>query len=108
MLGLLLGGAARATDVQGVITDWNCTETMVRNGREKTLRQNRDCSMMKNYKRPAYGLITDERKFYRLDDPGNKHILQLLQDTRDKDNLKVIVTGDVEGDTLHVKTISML
>lgn len=98
-----------AAEFQGVITDWNCTQAMVRNGREKTLRHNRSCSLMKNYTRNSYGLVTDDKKFFRLeDDPGNQRILQLLKNTPDKDNLKVVVTGDVQGDTIKVTGITML
>ena len=97
-----------AGELQGVVTDWSCTKAMVRNGREKTLRQNRSCSMMKDWNRAAYGLITDEKKYYRLDDPGNQRIRELLSNSPDKDNLKVVVTGDIQGDTIKVANISLL
>jgi hypothetical protein len=31
-----------------------------------------------------------------------------LKDTIDKDNLKVVVTGEIEGDTIHVTNMSEL
>jgi hypothetical protein len=105
-LGSVIPG--RAAELQGVIADWDCVKPMVQNGREKTLRNNRRCSMMKNYERAAYGLITDDKKYYRLDDPGNAKIRQLLKDTPDKDNLHVVVTGDLQGDTLKVVNITLL
>jgi len=107
-LALALAGLAQTAEIQGVIADWNCTEGMVRNGREKTLRQNHGCSLMKNYTRNAYGLITDDKKFYRLEDPGNQRILELLKNTPDKDNLKVIVHGDLDGNTIKITNLSML
>ena len=63
---------------------------------------------MKNFKRAAYGLITDDKKFYRLDDPGNQHILELLANTPDKDNLKVVVSGYIQRNTIKVSNITML
>jgi hypothetical protein len=105
---LLAAGTLSAADLQGVIADWNCTQEMVRNGRAKVLKQNRNCSLMKNYKRGAYGLITVDKKFYRLDDNGNKLARELLANTPDKDNLKVIVSGDIEGDTIKVTNMSEL
>ena len=101
-------GVVAASDLQGVVVDWNCVKPMVRNGREKTLKQNGSCSMMKNYNRDAYGLITIDKKFYRLEDPGNSKIKQLLKNTPDKDNLNVVVTGDIQGGTIKVINISML
>ena len=105
---LIMACVSAATEIQGVVADWTCTETMVRMGRKKALRQNRACSLMKNFKRAAYGLITDDKKFYRLDDPGNQHILELLANTPDKDNLKVVVSGDIQGNTIKVTNITML
>ncbi|MBV8573177.1 MAG: hypothetical protein JO319_21355 [Acidobacteriaceae bacterium] len=103
--GCVLG---RAAELQGVVVDWNCVKPMVKDGREKTLRNNRNCSLMHNYRRSAYGIITVDKKFYRLDDQNNDHVLQLLQGTPDKDDLKVIVTGDIAGDAIKVATMSLL
>ncbi len=101
-------GPASATEMQGVIVDWNCVKSMVRNGRENTLKNNRSCSMMKNYNRATYGLMTDDKKFFRLQDPGNAKILQLLKDTPDKDNLHVVVTGEIQNENMTVVNISEL
>ena len=108
LLTLGISGALSGAKLQGLVVDWKCAKQMVQNGREKTFKDNRRCSLMKNYRRPAYGLLTDDKKFYRLDDPGNQHILQLLRNTPDKDNLKVVVTGDIDGDTIRVTNITML
>jgi len=99
---------AQAVEIQGVVADWNCVKGMVQDGREKTLKQNRGCSLMKKYKRQGYGLITDSKKFYKLEDPGNQHIIELLGNSHDKDNLKVIVRGDLQGNTIKVGNITIL
>ena len=102
------GGAARATDLQGVLADWDCTQQMVQNGRAKTLKEKQSCSLDKNYSRAAYGLITDDKQYFKLDDAGRGWALKLLKDSPDKNNLHVIVTGSVEGNTLHVENMSEL
>lgn len=94
--------------MQGVIADWSCTQAMVRNGRQNTLRHNHSCSLMKNFTRDAYGLITGPQQFYKLEDAGNRRILELLKNTPDKDNLKVIVSGEIQGNTIKVVNISLL
>jgi hypothetical protein len=43
-----------------------------------------------------------------LDDAGRAWALKLLKDTPDKDNLKVVVTGHVDGTLIHVKNMSEL
>jgi hypothetical protein len=105
---LLAAALSSASELQGVIADWNCVKPMVQNGRKKTLKQNRSCSLMGNYSRSGYGVITDDEHFYKLDDAGRKWALRLLKDTIDKDNLKVVVTGEIEGDTIHVTNMSEL
>lgn len=107
-LGLLLACISCAADLQGVITDWNCTQDMVRNGREKTLKQRHSCSLVKDFRRSAYGLITDDKKFYKIDPQDNDRIVQILSDSPNKDNLKVVISGDLQGNTLKINTISML
>ncbi len=105
---LVVTCASQAAEIQGVIADWNCAEAMVKNGREAILKQRRSCSLAKNFNRSAYGLITGDKKLFRLDDPGNQRVLELLRNTPDKDNLKVIVTGDVQGSAIKVTNMSLL
>ena len=105
-LAFLCSGSA--AELQGVLADWKCTERMVRDGREKTLKQDESCSLMKNPGRSEYGLITDDRKFYRLDKSGSDQARELLDNSHNKDNLRVIVRGDVSGNTVKVQSMSIL
>jgi hypothetical protein len=107
-LTLSISAVLPAAEFQGLVVDWKCAAKMVQDGREKTFRQDQHCSLMKKYQRPVYGLITDDKKFYRLADPGNRRILELLRNTPDKDNLKVVVTGEISGDTIRLTNITML
>lgn len=81
---------------------------MAQHGRERVLKENHNCSMMKNYDRAAYGLITQDKRYYRLDENGKRLARELLSKSPDKDNLKVVVTGDVDGDTIKVSNMSLL
>lgn len=107
-LVLLLAGMSSAAELQGVITDWNCTQDMVRHGREKVLQQRHSCSLADNIQRSVYGLITDDKKFYRIDPDGNARVVQMLKDTPDKNTLKVVISGDLQGNTIKINTISEL
>jgi hypothetical protein len=104
----LLAWSLSGADLQGVIVDWKCAQQMVEKGRLQTLKDNRSCSMMKDYNRSAYGLITGDKKYYRLDENGNRLARELLANTPDKDNLKVIVSGEVDGGTIKVTNMSEL
>ena len=108
VLALVFSCLAQAAEIQGVVADWNCVKGMVRNGRAKTLQHDHGCSLVKNYKREGYGVITDEKKFYRLDGRGNQQVIELLGNSPNKDNLKVLVRGDLDGNTIKVSNISIL
>jgi hypothetical protein len=104
----LLTTVSFGAELQGVLTDWDCTQDMVRYGREQTLRKRRNCSLAQNFHRSAYGLITDSKKFYKIDPQSNDRVLQILSDSPNKDNLRVVISGDVNGNTLKINTISEL
>lgn len=100
--------SAGATELQGVLADWKCTEKMVKEGQAKTLKRDSSCSLAKNPGRSGYGLITEEKKYYRLDKAGNDQARELLGNSHDKNNLRVLVRGDVSGNTVKVLSMSIL
>jgi hypothetical protein len=102
--GLPLGAA----EIQGYLADWRCVKKIVKNGAEQTFKNDKSCMLQDNYKRRAYGLITDGKKYYRLDAAGNQHALELLPKSPSRNNLHVIVTGDIDGGLLKVKDMSIL
>jgi hypothetical protein len=105
---LLAGLPLGAAELQGYLADWNCVKRIVKDGSEQTFKSDKNCSLQNNYKRPAYGLITDDKKFYKLDAAGNRHALELLPKSPSRDQLHVIVTGDVSGDVIKVTEMSIL
>jgi hypothetical protein len=108
-LALACGGAASAASFQGVVVDRSCAVDMVKNGRANTLKAKPECSMNGGkYVRSSYALITEEKKLYYLDDKGNKQAVTLLKNTPDPDQLKILVTGDLNGQTIKVQDMSML
>jgi hypothetical protein len=107
-LSFLLVTICSGAELQGVLADWNCTQDMVRAGRAKVLKERRSCSLVRNYRRSAYGLITDDKKFYKIDPQSNARVIEILSNSPNKDNLKVVVSGDLQGNTLKINTISIL
>ncbi|MFL6350996.1 MAG: hypothetical protein ACJ74Z_03980 [Bryobacteraceae bacterium] len=103
-MGCLVDGA----EVQGLVVNRDCGEDIVKHGRQIILKHSRDCSLRKDYRRDGYGIVTNDQKFYRFDDVGNKKARELLKNIPDKDNLKVIISGAIEGDTIKVDRMSLL
>jgi hypothetical protein len=104
-LGMTLPLAA--VELQGYLADWNCVKDIVRNGEKKTFQKRKSCSLQENYNRPAYGVITDDKKFYRLDEEGKKHALELLSKSPSRDVLHVVVTGNLNGNLIKVTEMSL-
>lgn len=100
--------AASAAKIQGLLVAQSCVQDIVKNGRDATLQQKPGCSLRKNYVRPAYALVTDDKRYFTFDPYGNKKAMQLIKGTPDRDNLKVVVTGDVTGNTIKVKYMTIL
>lgn len=56
----------------------------------------------------GFGIVTSDHKFLKFDEAGNQEIVSELKSTSKKDHLRVDVTGDVQGDTLQVKSVKLL
>lgn len=111
LAGLCLLAAAMplgAAEIQGYLADWNCVQKIVKNGAEQTYKNDKTCSLRDNYNRQAYGLITEDKKFYRLDAVGNKHARELLPKAPSRDRLFVVITGDIQGNYIKVTDMSVL
>lgn len=101
-------GTASATDLQGILADWKCTKKMVQDGIEKALQRDKNCSLETNYKRDSFGLITDDKKYYQLDAVGNKRALELLENSPSKNGLHVLIKGDLQGNLIKVREMTIL
>jgi hypothetical protein len=55
----------------------------------------------------GYGIVTSEGKYLKFDQAGNDQVLTALKSTKKTDHLRVTVDGDVKGDTIAVKSVSL-
>ena len=56
----------------------------------------------------GYGVITADKQYLKFDAAGNQEIAAALKKSTAKEHLRVDVTGDVDGTTLHVKSLKLL
>ncbi|HUL14847.1 MAG TPA: hypothetical protein VLV88_02530 [Terriglobales bacterium] len=56
----------------------------------------------------GYGIFTQDGKYLKFDQKGNKEVLAELKSSDQKDHLRVDVTGDVEGNTIKVESVTLL
>jgi hypothetical protein len=66
----------------------------------------KECALMEDCVQSGYAVLTEDGKFYKLDEAGNKKVVELLKKTKSENGLAVTVEGTIEGNTLHVKNIS--
>jgi hypothetical protein len=56
----------------------------------------------------GFGIVTADNKFLKFDADGNAKILAALNGSTKADHLRVNVSGDVQGDTIKVASITLL
>jgi Tfp pilus assembly ATPase PilU len=66
----------------------------------------RDCAL--KCAGSGFGIVTQDQKFLKFDAAGNAKITEALKASDKKDHLRVNVDGDVKGDTLKVKSVTLL
>ena len=55
----------------------------------------------------GFGIVTNDHKFIKFDEAGNAKIVKELKASGEKDHLRVNVTGDVQGSTMKVSSITL-
>lgn len=55
----------------------------------------------------GYGVFTAAGSFLKLDEAGNAKALAALKATKKEDHLTATITGERQGDTIKVKTLSL-
>jgi hypothetical protein len=108
--GLVVGltGIASAADVQGVLMDRMCSMKAMKEGQQAAHMHTRDCALMPDCQKSGYGVFTADGKFISLDDAGNAKAVAALKASKKKEDLKVQVTGDMQGETIKVASLKLL
>jgi opacity protein-like surface antigen len=94
---------AAAESFQNVpVVDVNCSKKAAADPDAHT----RDCAL--KCAGSGFGIVTQDQKFLKFDAAGNAKITEALKASSQKDHLRVNVDGDVKGDTLKVKSVTLL
>lgn len=92
--------AATFNDVP--VVDVNCSKKAAANPDAHT----RDCALQ--CAPSGFGIVTNDQKFLKFDQAGNQKVLAELKASNKKDHLRVNVTGEVQGDTLKVSSVTLM
>jgi hypothetical protein len=118
-LVLLAGFAAvaSAAQVQGILIDQNCSSKAevrivsgprLEGGMIVAEAHTRECALMPACQKSGYGVFTYDNKFLKFDEAGSRKALAALRASKKEDNLKVEVTGDIQGDSIKVASLKLV
>jgi len=110
--------AAHAEEIKGILMDQMCsgkadlrisgaTGTLV-GGRIVAEAHTRECLLMPECQKSGYGVYTNDNKFLKFDEAGNRKALAAVKASSKLDDFEVEVTGEVKGDTIKVATLKVL
>ncbi len=98
-LTLLAAGLASAETFSGTVVDVMCKgKDLAGHTRSCAL----DCA------KSGFGLVQADGKFLKFDEGGNARTLSMLKKSSKEKDLKVKVTGTVDGDVIKVQAVELL
>lgn len=56
----------------------------------------------------GFGIVTNDGQYLKFDSTGNKDALTMLQRSSKKDHLRVSVTGEKQGNVIHVQSLRLM
>lgn len=99
----MLPPLAAAKTFKGVpVVDTNCSARVANSPDAHT----RECAL--KCAPSGFGIITSNHQYLKFDAAGNRQIVSQLKSSNETDHLRVDVTGEVQGDTLKVKSVKLL
>ena len=114
------GATAASAPIQGVLIDQHCSaqaETRMvpdpsphlEGGILWAYTHSKSCLLAPACRRSGYGVFTnDTDKFLPFDAAGNRKALALIQASKKDDDMRVEVTGEVEGGKIKVTNLKLL
>jgi hypothetical protein len=102
-----LAGALSAAEVEGILMDKMCSMKAKQEGQKAAMMHKRQCALMPDCAKSGYGVFTADNRFLAFDAAGNKQAAAALKSSKKDDNLKVKVSGDIDGDTIKVASLKL-
>ncbi len=108
---------AAAAQVQGVLIDGMCSSKAevrivsgprLEGGMIVAEAHTRECALMPACQKSGYGVFTYENKFLKFDEAGSRKALAAIKASKKEDDLKVEVTGEIQGDTIKVASLKLI
>ncbi len=108
---------ASAAQVQGILIDQMCSSKAevrivsgprLEGGMIVAEAHTRQCALMPACQKSGYGVFTYDNKFLKFDEAGSRKALAALRASKKEDDLKVEVTGEIQGDSIKVASLKLI
>jgi hypothetical protein len=101
-----LGAFAAETKVQGYLVDLACSSE---EGQKPGFgaKHSKMCLQMPECAKSGYGVLTDDKKVIKFDAASNAKAKQFIADLKKEKDIKVNVTGTVNGERMAVSKIEL-
>lgn len=97
---------AADTTVKGYLVDLSCA---AEEGSKPGFgaKHTKDCLQMDDCAKSGYGVLTDDKKIIKFDSASNQQAKKFINDLKKTKDIKVSVTGNLNGDTIAVNKIEL-
>lgn len=101
-----LTAIASAAEINGYLLDKSCADE---DGKKPgfAAKHQKSCLQMKVCAQSGYGVMTDDMKYLIFDKNGNALATKLIAGLKKTDNIKISVTGDVQGEAIKVTKLAL-
>jgi hypothetical protein len=102
----LVGTLASAAEIKGFLLDKSCADE---DGKKPgfAAKHQKSCLQMKVCVQSGYGVMTGDMKYLTFDKSGNAIATKLIAGLKKTDDIKIAVTGDVQGETIKVAKLTL-
>jgi hypothetical protein len=106
LTAVALSAFAADTKIQGYLVDIACASE---EGQRANFgaKHSKDCLQMPDCAKSGYGLLTDDKKVIKFDEASNEKAKQFIADLKKEKDIKVSVTGTVNGERMTVSKIEL-
>lgn len=112
---------ASAAEIKGILLDKECSAQAeesisnsspdgpsIQGGMLAAEAHTRECLRAPKCEKSGYGVYTADGKFLLFDAAGNRKAVDALRLSKRDTDIRVDVTGEIEGDTIKVVTLKLL
>jgi len=108
LIGLcaLFTSLVSAAEINGYLLDKACAGE---DGKKPgfAAKHQKSCLQMKVCAQSGYGVMTEDLKYYTFDKGGNVLAGKMIASLKKTDEIKIVVTGDLQGETIKVTKLAL-